>query len=79
MKAFFLNIFDFLSRRKGLSAVGMLAVLALCIALAARMKYAEDISEFLPSDPGSERYSEIYEALGTKGNIVLLFRTDTTA
>ncbi len=79
MKAFFLNIFDFLSRRKGLSAVGMLAILVLCIALAARMEYAEDISEFLPSDPGSERYSEIYEALGTKGNIVLLFRTDTMA
>lgn len=79
MKALFLNIFDALSKRKRLSAVIVLALLALCIALATRMRYVEDISEFLPSDPASERYSEVYEALGTKGNIVLLFRTDTTA
>ena len=57
MKALFLNIFDALSKRKRLSAVIVLALLALCIALATRMRYVEDISEFLPSDPASERYS----------------------
>ena len=56
----------------------LLAVLALCAVLASRMHYAEDISEFLPSDPASERYSEVYNALSEKGNIVVLFRADTT-
>ena len=78
MKAFFLSIFDALSGKKGLAAAGVLAVLALCAVLASRMHYAEDISEFLPSDPASERYSEVYNALSEKGNIVVLFRADTT-
>ena len=53
-----------------------LAFVAGAIILAKGLRYGEDISEFLPSSPETERYSEVYNALSQKNNIVLLFRSE---
>ena len=55
-------------------------MLAICCALAALclakgLRYGEDISEFLPTSPQTQRYSEVYNALSEKNNIILLFRS----
>ena len=75
MTRFFLRIYDFLKRRPWLSPM-----LAICCALAALclakgLRYGEDISEFLPASPQTQRYSEVYNALSEKNNIILLFRS----
>lgn len=54
---------------------GLLAVLLAVVfgLLAGTMHYEEDITRFLPGDERSARYSEVYNALGKKNNIVVIF------
>jgi hypothetical protein len=49
------------------------AIAALCGLLATRLNYEEDIAKFLPADEESAKYSEAYNDLGRKNNIVLIF------
>ena len=76
MTKVFLKIFDFLQKRRALSVILALAFVAGAVFLAKGLRYGEDISEFLPSSPETERYSEVYNALSQKNNIILLFRGD---
>ena len=48
MKRFFLNIYDFLSARRGLAAAIWAVLLVLCIVSALRIDFQEDITAFLP-------------------------------
>lgn len=73
MTDFFLKIYDFLSGRKWLAALLSVLLAAICLFLASRLHYEEDISRFLPSDEESSKYSEAYNALGKKNNIILIF------
>ncbi len=73
MTEFFLRIHDFLAGRKWLAALLSVLLAALCLLLASRLHYEEDISRFLPSDEESAKYSEAYNALGRKNNIILIF------
>lgn len=73
MTDFFLKIHDFLVGRKWLAALLSVLLAAICLFLASRLHYEEDISRFLPSDEESSKYSEAYNALGKKNNIVLIF------
>ena len=76
MPQLFLKIFDFLQKRRALSVILALVMVAGAVFLAKGLRYGEDISEFLPSNPETERYSEVYNALSQKNNIILLFRGD---
>lgn len=73
MTDFFLRIYDFLAGRKWLAALLSVLLAAVCLFLASRLHYEEDISRFLPSDEESSKYSEAYNALGKKNNIILIF------
>ena len=73
MTDFFLKIHDFLVGRKWLAALLSVLLAAICLFLASRLHYEEDISRFLPSDEESSKYSEAYNALGKKNNIILIF------
>lgn len=73
MTDFFLRIHDFLAGRKWLAALLSALLAALCLFLASRLHYEEDISRFLPGDEESAKYSEAYNALGKKNNIILIF------
>ena len=73
MTDFFLKIYDFLAGRKWLAALLSVLLAAICLFLASRLHYEEDISRFLPGDEESSKYSEAYNALGKKNNIILIF------
>lgn len=73
MTDFFLKIHDFLVGRKWLAALLSVLLAAICLFLASRLHYEEDISRFLPGDEESSKYSEAYNALGKKNNIILIF------
>lgn len=73
MTDFFLRIHDFLAGRKWLAALLPVLLAAICLFLASRLHYEEDISRFLPGDEESLKYSEAYNALGKKNNIILIF------
>lgn len=73
MTDFFLRIYDFLAGRKRLAALLSVLLAAICLFLASRLHYEEDISRFLPGDEESSKYSEAYNALGKKNNIILIF------
>ena len=73
MTEFFLKIHDFLVGRKWLAALLSVLLAVVCLFLASRLHYEEDISRFLPSDEESSKYSEAYNALGKKNNIILIF------
>lgn len=73
MTDFFLRIHDFLAGRKRLAALLSVLLAAICLFLASRLHYEEDISRFLPGDEESSKYSEAYNALGKKNNIILIF------
>ena len=75
MTDFFLRIYDFLAGRKWLAALLSVLLAAICLFLASRLHYEEDISRFLPGDEESSKYSEAYNALGKKNNIILIFST----
>ena len=69
-----LKLYDFLSAHRKTAAAGWLAVMGVCAFLAFRLQYSEDIRSFLPSDPVSERYSQVYEKLGGQERVAVLFR-----
>ena len=73
MTDFFLRIYDFLAGRKWLAALLSVLLAAIFLFLASRLHYEEDISRFLPGDEESSKYSEAYNALGKKNNIILIF------
>lgn len=73
MTDFFLKIYDFLAGRKWLAALLSVLLAVACLFLASRLHYEEDISRFLPGDEESSKYSEAYNALGKKNNIILIF------
>lgn len=74
MKRFVLKIYDFLSSRKWLAAVILAVTVVLCVLLASRIDYEEDISSFLPQDEESARYADIYGRLGGLDKIAVFFR-----
>lgn len=73
MTDFFLKIHDFLVGRKWLAVLLSVLLAVVCLFLASRLHYEEDISRFLPGDEESSKYSEAYNALGKKNNIILIF------
>ena len=76
MRRLILGIYDWLSSHKGVAALLLLSVMALCALSALRMDYQEDISAFLPRDPEAEKYSAVYEKLGGQEKIAVFFRTE---
>ena len=60
MTGFFLRIYDFLEKRRGLTIALALILTAVFAFLASRVRYEEDIAKFLPRDDESRRYQEVY-------------------
>lgn len=78
MTRFFLSIYDFLSKRKALSIVLMLALVALCVVLSLRLRYKENITDFLPANEANKRYMAVYSDMGDR-RITVIFHADTMA
>ncbi|MBO4282548.1 MAG: 1-acyl-sn-glycerol-3-phosphate acyltransferase [Bacteroidales bacterium] len=69
-----LNIYDYLSKRKPLAVALLLALLLLGVFLSLRLRYVEDVADFLPQNEANRRYTSVYNNLGDQGEITVIFR-----
>ena len=76
MTRFFLSIYDFLSKRKTLSVVLLAATVAVCVALSLRLRYKENITDFLPANEANKRYMAVYNDMGDR-RVTVIFHADT--
>lgn len=76
MSRFFLHIYDRLSGHRTLTWIILLVTVGVLSLLASRMHYGEDISEFLPMEPGTERYAGVYSRMSDQGRITVVFRSE---
>ena len=73
MTGFFLRIYDFLERRRGLTIALALTLTAVFAFLASRVRYEEDISKFLPRDGESRKYQEVYQQFAAQNRVAVVF------
>ena len=74
MADFFLRIYDWLKCRKGLAALIVVVIIALCTLSLCRLHYEEDIAGFLPIDPSDSRQTEFMEKVSQQNSIAVIFR-----
>lgn len=78
MTKLFLSVYDFLSKRKTFSVILLVLCIAVSLLLSLRLRYKENVADFLPQDNESRKYTDIYNEMGDNGQITLIFRPDTT-
>ena len=76
MADFFLRVYDRLKCRKGLAALMVLVIMALCVISICRLHYEEDIAGFLPIDRSDSRQTEFMEQVSRQNSIAVIFRGD---
>lgn len=69
----FLRIYDYLNRHRVLTFVLLVAFFAVCALLGLRLRFKENVADFLPVDEANARYSEIYNALGDRNKTTIVF------
>ena len=74
MADFFLRIYDRLKCRKGLAALIVVLIIALCTLSLCRLHYEEDIAGFLPIDRSDSRQTEFMETVSQQNSIAVIFR-----
>jgi len=80
MTNLFLNIHDWLCRRRWVAAVALVLLLAVAAVAAWRMHYQEDITQFLPRDAQGEQYAQVYQEIAGQDRVAVIFApADTTA
>ncbi len=73
MTGFFLRIYDFLEKRRGLTIVIALILTVVFAFLASRVRYEEDIARFLPSGAENQKYQEVYQQFAAQSRIAVVF------
>lgn len=73
MTGFFLRIYDFLEKRRGLTITIALVLTAVFAFLASRVRYEEDIARFLPSGAENQKYQEVYQQFAAQSRIAVVF------
>ena len=76
MADFFLRIYDWLKCRKGLAALIVVLIIALCTLSLCRLHYEEDIAGFLPIDRSDSRQTEFMETVSQQNSIAVIFRAE---
>ena len=79
MADFFLRIYDWLKCRKGLAALIVVVIIALCTLSLCRLHYEEDIAGFLPIDRSDSRQTEFIESISRQNSIAVIFRAADSA
>ena len=74
MAEFFLRIYDRLKCRKGMAALIVVLIIALCTLSLCRLHYEEDIAGFLPIDRSDSRQTEFMETVSRQNSIAVIFR-----
>ena len=73
MTGFFLRIYDFLEKRRGLTLAMALVLTVVFAFLASRVRYEEDIARFLPSGAENQKYQEVYQQFAAQSRIAVVF------
>ena len=76
MTEFFLRIYDWLKCRKGLAALVVALLMAICVVSLCRLHYEEDIAGFLPIDRSDNRQTEFMEKVSQQNSIAVIFRAE---
>lgn len=74
MTAFFLKIHDYLAQHRIFSVAVLLVLLVVAVLLSLRLRFQENVADFLPQNEENARYTAVYNDLGDQGEITLLFR-----
>lgn len=75
MVDFFLRIYDRLRCRKGLAALIVAVIMAICVFSLSRLHYEEDIAGFLPIDRSDSRQTEFMESVSKQNSVAVIFRS----
>lgn len=68
-----LQLYDYFARRKAELIVLLAVVVSILTMAAARLRYQEDITDFLPADKEYRESMELYEQLSEASRIVIIF------
>ena len=79
MADFFLHIYDFLRKRKGLSLALLLAVMAALVLMTLSLKYNENIWDFLPAGGNQQKAITLYQDISGGQRVVAMFRLKDSA
>ena len=71
MTKFFLSVYDYFSKRRGLLFTLLLLLVVLFAFSAYNMKFKEDISRFLPESKENERINNAYQYVATSNTITV--------
>ena len=79
MTDFFLHIYDFLSKRKGLCLALLFAVMAALVLMTLSLKYNENIWDFLPAGGNQQKAITLYQDISGGQRVVAMFRLKDSA
>ena len=69
-----LAIYDYFERQRWVAALVLAVAVAACVLLSLRLKYGENIADFLPQSEENGRYTKVYNQLGDQGNVTVIFK-----
>lgn len=73
-----LKIYDYFLRHKVFSVSLLSLMLIASVLLGLRLRYVEDVADFLPSNDANRRYTSVYNNLADQGEITIIFRSSDT-
>lgn len=79
MADFFLHIYDFLKKRKGLCFILLLAVMAALVLMTLSLKYNENIWDFLPAGGNQQKAITLYQDISGGQRVIAMFRLKDSA
>ncbi|HNW68845.1 MAG TPA: 1-acyl-sn-glycerol-3-phosphate acyltransferase [Bacteroidales bacterium] len=72
MSFLFLKIYDFFSRRKYLLFTILFLLVAVCWFLSVRVKFSEDITDFLPKTKDVENINDVFKLIKSNDKLVII-------
>lgn len=74
MTRLILAIYDYFAKHRWLAALTVVATVVAAVLLSFRLKYGENIADFLPQSEENGRYTKVYNQLGDQGRVTVIFR-----
>ena len=71
MITFFLSVYEYFSRRRGLLTVLLLSLAVLFAFSAYHIRFKEDISRFLPENKANKRFNDAYQYMASSNTITI--------
>lgn len=74
MTKLILAIYDKFSQHRWIATMVLIVAVVVSMLLGMRLKYGENIKDFLPRTQENGKYTDIYNQLGDQGNTTIIFR-----